>query len=77
MEKIGHVLLNSVERVRDFANAVSPIEGDIYLQSGRYIIDGKSIMGIFSLDLSVPIKITVSQWNEEYEERLASFWIKV
>jgi phosphotransferase system HPr-like phosphotransfer protein len=40
-------------------NIVSSFEGEIDLKSGRYVVDAKSIMGIFSLDLLNPIEMTV------------------
>lgn len=54
------VKLETVEKVKDFVNAVRNVNGDIDVGSGRYIIDGKSIMGILSLDLSKPLKLTVN-----------------
>ena len=53
------VLLNTVDRVRYFVNVASSCDVDIDLISGRYIIDGKSIMGIFGLDLSKPIDMSI------------------
>ena len=52
------IKLSSIQDVRDFVNIVSKYEMDIDLLSGRYIVDAKSIMGIFSLDLLKPIKLT-------------------
>ncbi len=52
------IKLSSIEDVRNFVNIVSRYEMDIDLLSGRYIVDAKSIMGIFSLDLLKPIKLT-------------------
>jgi len=53
------VLLSSINSVKDFVNIVSKYECDIDLVSGRYVVDAKSIMGIFSLDLSKPITVRV------------------
>lgn len=52
------IKLSSIEDVRNFVNIVSKFEIDIDLSSGRYVVDAKSIMGIFSLDLLKPIKLT-------------------
>lgn len=60
------VSLDSIDKVKEFVREVSNIEGDVLLSSGRYIIDAKSIMGIFSLDLSKPITLEVEDWKEEY-----------
>ncbi len=53
------VLLSSTNDVKNFVNIVTKYDFDIDLASGRYIVDAKSIMGIFSLDLSKPIKIEI------------------
>ena len=47
-----HVTLNSIDKVKTFVNIISRYSSDFDLVSGRYVIDAKSIMGIFSLDLS-------------------------
>ena len=54
--KTFYLLLSSINDVKDFVNIVSRYDFDIDLISGRYVVDAKSIMGIFSLDLSKPIK---------------------
>ena len=53
------VFLNNIEKVKSFVNTVCQYEYDFDLVSGRYIIDAKSIMGIFSLDLSKPIELNI------------------
>lgn len=53
------ISLNSIEKVKQFVNLISKYDGDFDLTSGRYVIDAKSIMGIFSLDLSKPIKLDI------------------
>ncbi|MEG1441373.1 MAG: HPr family phosphocarrier protein [Oscillospiraceae bacterium] len=49
------ILLSSINDVKNFVNAVTKYEYEVDLISGRYVVDAKSIMGIFSLDLSKPI----------------------
>ena len=51
------VSLSSIEDVRQFVNAATCCPCEVDVLSGRYVIDAKSIMGIFSLDLSKPIKL--------------------
>ena len=51
------IILSSIQDVRDFVNIVILVDYDVDLAQGRYIIDAKSIMGIFSLDLMKPIGI--------------------
>ncbi len=52
-----NIILNSINDVKEFVNIVSKYDFDIDLTSGRYVVDAKSIMGIFSLNLSKPIKV--------------------
>lgn len=66
MEKI-QVLLNSIDKVREFVNIASSVECNFDLKSGRYIIDGKSIMGIFSLDLSQPLELVGTNESDRAE----------
>ncbi len=57
--KTFNIQLNSINDVKLFVNTVSNYSCDIDLTSGRYVVDAKSIMGIFSLDLSKPIKVEI------------------
>ena len=52
-------MLKSINDVKDFVNIVTKYEFDVDMTSGRYVVDAKSIMGIFSLDLSKAIKVEV------------------
>lgn len=51
------VKLDSIDAVKKFVSVVSMHDFDVDLVSGRYLVDAKSIMGIFSLDLSEPIEL--------------------
>ena len=57
--KTVKISLNSIDKVKAFVNEISKFDCDFDLVSGRYVIDAKSIMGIFSLDLSKPIDLNV------------------
>ena len=57
--KTVQISLNSIDKVKSFVNAITQYEFDFDLISGRYEIDAKSIMGIFSLDLSKPIDLAI------------------
>ena len=71
------IRLSTIADVRDFVNIVAKSEVDIDLASGRYLVDGKSIMGIFSLDLLSPIKLTAhSDDTDELFEALDRFIVK-
>lgn len=51
--------LGSIDKVKSFVNDITKFDTDFDLVSGRYVIDAKSIMGIFSLDLSKPIDLNI------------------
>ena len=53
------ISLNSIDKVKSFVNDVTKFDADFDLVSGRYVIDAKSIIGIFSLDLSNPINLNI------------------
>lgn len=53
------ISLSSIDRVKSFVNDITKFDSDFDLVSGRYVIDAKSIMGIFSLDLSKPIDLNI------------------
>ena len=57
--KTVQISLNSIEKVKTFVCDISKFNSDFDLVSGRYVIDAKSIMGIFSLDLSKPIDLNI------------------
>lgn len=57
--KTVRISLNSIDKVKSFVNDLTKFDTDFDLVSGRYVIDAKSIMGIFSLDLSKPIDLNI------------------
>lgn len=57
--KTVQISLNSIDKVKSFVNDITKFDHDFDLVSGRYVIDAKSIMGIFSLDLSKPIDLNI------------------
>ena len=61
--KTVHISLNSIDKVKAFVNEITKFDNDFYLVSGRYVIDAKSIMGIFSLDLSKSIELNIHSEN--------------
>ena len=62
--KTVQISLNSIGKVKSFVDAISQFDFDFDLISGRYVIDAKSIMGIFSLDLSKPIDLNIHAEGE-------------
>lgn len=61
------ISLNSIDKVKSFVNDITKFEYDFDLVSGRYVIDAKSIMGIFSLDLSKPIELNIHAEDDATE----------
>lgn len=59
------VHLKSINEVKEFVSIVNTCKNDVDLISGRYIVDAKSIMGIFSLDLSQPIQVRLQEDNDD------------
>ena len=57
--KTVQISLNSIDKVKSLVNDITKFDYDFDLVSGRYVIDAKSIMGIFSLDLSKPIDLNI------------------
>ena len=57
--KTVQISLNSIDKVKSFVNTINMMDCDFDLISGRYVIDAKSIMGIFSRDLSKPIDLAI------------------
>lgn len=71
-----NIMLHSINDVKTFVNSVNKYDFDVDLTSGRYVVDAKSIMGIFSLDLSKPIKVEVySEDVGEFMDEMKPFII--
>ena len=68
--KTIQISLNSIDKVKSFVNEINKFDFDFDLVSGRYVIDAKSIMGIFSLDLSKPIDLNIHVDGEKLDEVL-------
>ena len=72
------ISLDSIEKVKSFVNTIARFDADFDLVSGRYVIDAKSIMGIFSLDLSKPIDLNIHADNnaDEILEKLTPYIVE-
>lgn len=62
--KTVQICLDSIDKVKSFVNTITTFNAEFDLISGRYVIDAKSIMGIFSLDLSKPITLNIHSETE-------------
>jgi len=75
--KTVNILLGTINDVKKFVNAVSSYDFDVDLVSGRYAIDAKSIMGIFSLDLSKKIELQAHSENaDEFFNEIKDFIVE-
>ena len=71
------IKLSTIEDIRTFVNLVTACDFEVDLASGRYIVDAKSIMGIFSLDLMNPIQMTIhSDDCDALLEKVARYDVK-
>ncbi len=71
------IILSGIQEVRDFVNLVVLIDYEVDLAQGRYLIDAKSIMGIFSLDLLSPITVIAhTEYADDFFAKLERFKAK-
>ena len=69
MQKNIQINLNMVESIKNFSAIAERTEADVKALSGDYVVNGKSIMGLFSLNLSEPVTIRVSHEDESVVNR--------
>lgn len=75
MQTIANIELNTIDDVKNFITIANEYDGQITVRSGGYAVDGKSIMGIFSLDLSKQLTVEFSDTPiKEYLSKFSS-WI--
>lgn len=72
------IRINTIDDVKNFVSIVTRCDYDVDIISGRYAIDAKSIMGIFSLDLSKPIDLNIHNENnvDEIMTKLEEFIVE-
>jgi phosphotransferase system HPr-like phosphotransfer protein len=70
------VLIDSVDKVKKFSSIISKEDVDCELIQGVYIIDAKSIMGIFSIDLKGPIQLNIHSDDKEILNKLKDFIVE-
>ena len=66
-----HIVLKGIEDVRNFVKEVIMLDYEVDLVQGRYVVDAKSVMGIFSLDLLSPIIV------QAHSEKCEAFFAKI
>lgn len=70
------ISLDTFDKIKKFVNITSNLDYELDLVSGRYEVDGKSIMGIFSLDLSKPIEVIIIDRENCYPHDLDEFMVE-
>lgn len=60
MQTLINVTLNTINDVKSFVNTSNKFNGDVLIRNGHYVVDGKSLLGIFSLDLSKGLTVEFS-----------------
>lgn len=73
MPKSKFIKINSVTDVMNFVKEASKIEGDVTVLKGRYIIDGKSIMGVMSIDMSTGMTVEYPADAVDFENFISQF----
>lgn len=66
------IRLQSIEEVKKFVNIMAQLDGYFDLSSGRYIVDAKSVMGIFSMDLTRVLDLHVLETKEQEQKIIAA-----
>jgi len=74
------ISINTIDKVKRFVNLTNKCEADVDIISGRLLVDAKSIMGIFSIDLTRPMTLRIHESNteklKEYKELFGEFIIE-
>ena len=71
------VLLDSIDKVKEFVKATNSFMHDVTVQHTPHIVDGKSIMGVLSLNLSSPVSIEFDEEDEELAEMsISKFYVR-
>ncbi len=73
MSKSKFIKMNNVTDVMNFVKEASKIEGDVTVLKGRYIIDGKSIMGVMSIDMSTGMTVEYPVDAVDFENFISQF----
>lgn len=70
------ILLDNMEKVKNFVSLAMTKDYDVDLISGKYVVNGKSIMGVFSLDLTKPLMVNANTGNDNFAEEIKEYLIE-
>ena len=68
-----YVKINGIADISKLAITAGAVEGDVTVRKGIYVVDGKSIMGLFSLDLSTGATIEYPEDAADFENYIITF----
>lgn len=67
------VLLDTVDKIADFVKVVNKFDCDVDLKHGRYIVDGKSLMGLYTLSLDKMVEVVIHSDDDSLLDKLKEF----
>lgn len=71
------VLLDSIDKVKEFVKATNNFMFDVTVKHTPHVVDGKSIMGVLSLNLSCPVTVEFDERDEELADMsIGKFYVK-
>ncbi len=70
------ILLDNMEKVKNFVSLALTKDFDVDLISGKYVVNGKSIMGVFSLDLTKPLMVNANTADQTFAEEIKEYLIE-
>ncbi len=73
--KSVNIVLDSIDKVKQFVNDMSTIEGEVIIYCDWHFSDAKSILGVLSLDLSKTLRLQISDWKEEYSVLIGKYLV--
>ena len=68
-----HIKINNISDVATFVQNASDVYGDVLIKKGKFVIDGKSLMGMFSLDLSTGVTVEYPEDATNFEDYINTF----
>lgn len=71
--KTKFIKMSNINDIVNFVNEASKVESDINVLKGRYVIDGKSIMGVLSIDLSTGMTVEYPEEATDFENFISKF----
>jgi len=75
MESV-YVYFSTVMEVKRFVESISPLEGDFDLIDGRYVVDARSLMGIFGMNLTKPVQLRIHRNSKKAIQVIKSFIVE-